>query len=201
MPSASPTEDDPTAQRDLALMRSVQSGDLDAFRELVELHQNRVAGVIGRLVGSQFDHTELAHEVFVRVWKSADRYQPSARFTTWLLTITRNLVLNEIRYRSRHATVSIEPLEDEESAPRWEIRDPAAQRPDRAMEEAELQLAIERALAALPEAQRTAMHLRRYEGMAYEDIALVLETSVSSVKSLLFRARAQLKEALQEFLE
>lgn len=200
MPSASPTEDDPEAQRDLALMRHVQAGNLDAFRELVELHQNRVAGAIGRLVGNQFDHSELAHEVFVRIWKSADRYQPSAKFTTWLLTITRNLVLNEIRYRSRHATVSLEPDRDDESTPRREIQDSATQRPDHAMEEAELQLAIERALASLPEAQRMAIHLRRYEGLAYEEIAIVLETSVSSVKSLLFRARTQLKEALQEFL-
>jgi len=201
MPAAPSPEDDPDASRDIALMRSVQQGDMDAFRDLVELHKNRVAGVIARMVGPQFDHSELAHEVFVRVWKSAARYQPSARFSTWLLTIARNLVLNEVRYRNRHATVSLENERQDESTSGWEIQDHTTHTPSKALEETELQEAIDRAMQTLPEVQRTAIHLRRFEGLSYDEIAEILETTVPSVKSLLFRARTQLREALRDFLE
>ncbi|MEY2600063.1 MAG: hypothetical protein RLZZ142_2322 [Verrucomicrobiota bacterium] len=203
MPPLSPSEGDPLAERDIALMRLVQRGDMEAFRELVETHQHRVAGTIARMVGSGFDYAELAHEVFVRVWKSAARYEPSARFTTWLLTITRNLVLNEFRYRSRHATVPLSPLTSDphEAASELPLPDLSCPSPDGALQEAELLEAIEKALLALPENQRTAVILRRHEGLSYEDIASVLRTSVASVKSLLFRARTQLREALREHLD
>ena len=200
MPPIPPNDADPDFQRDLEWMRRVQNGDLEAFRNLVETHQNRVAGLIARMVGSQFDHSELAHEVFVKVWKSAARYQPSARFTTWLMTVTRNLVLNEFRYRNRHATISLETPDEEGQAP-VDPRDFSTQTPDAALEEAELQDAIEKAIAQLPETQRTALHLRRFEGLSYEEIAEILETSVSSIKSLLFRARSELRERLRDYLD
>jgi RNA polymerase sigma-70 factor (ECF subfamily) len=200
MPSPPPNDEDPDFQRDLDWMRRVQNGEVEAFRALVETHQNRVAGLIARMVGSQFDHSELAHEVFVKVWKSAARYQPSARFTTWLMTVTRNLVLNEFRYRNRHATVALESPSPEGPAS-FDPRDPSVQTPDTALQEAELQAAIETAIAQLPEQQRTALHLRRFEGLSYEEIAAVLDTSVSSVKSLLFRARTELREKLRDHLE
>lgn len=201
MPSIPPNDADADALRDLEWMRRVQNGDLEAFRLLVETHQNRVAGMIARMVGSQFDHSELAHEVFVKVWKSASRYQPSARFTTWLMTVTRNLVLNEFRFRNRHSTLSIHETSEGETAASFDPADRSALTPDAALEEVELQNAIERAIASLPEAQRTAIHLRRFEGLSYEEIAAILETSVSSVKSLLFRARTDLRESLREYLE
>lgn len=201
MPPDPSTEGDLLAQRDLVLIQRIQEGDLDAFRELVQTHQQRVAGTIARMVGPGFDYSELAHEVFVRVWKSASRYRPSARFTTWLMTLTRNLVLNEIRYRSRHATVSLDAPQSEETGSPRDLPDFSALGPDAVLQQVELEQAIDRALQDLPENQRTALVLRRYQDLPYEEIAVVLETSVSSVKSLLFRARTQLREALREFLD
>jgi RNA polymerase sigma-70 factor (ECF subfamily) len=114
------------------------------------------------------------------------------------MTIARNLVINEIRYRTRHPTVSRDAL-SEEGGPLEELPSQAA-RPDAALLEREMQEAIENALQGLPENQRTAIVLRRYEGLSYEEIAAVLEVSVPSVKSLLFRARTTLRETLQDYL-
>src|SRR5438034_1037357 len=98
---------------DVRLMRLVSQGDTSAFEELVERHQALVAGTVARMLGSNSDVEDIAQQVFIRVWKSARRYVPRAKFTTWLLKITRNLVFNELRRTKRRAQV---PLESEASA-------------------------------------------------------------------------------------
>src|SRR5436305_6006338 len=100
---------------DLRLMRLVGEGDTGAFEELVEKHQALVAGTIGRMLGSNSDVEDIAQQVFIRVWKSARRYVPRAKFTTWLLKITRNLVFNEMRRSKRHGHIPIQndPLAEE----------------------------------------------------------------------------------------
>lgn len=189
-----------TRLRDADWMRRVQRGDEEAFRSLILAYQSRIAAALARMAGPAFDPEELAHEVFVRVWKSAHRYEPSARLSTWLLTIARNLFLNELRYRNRHPTVSMQASE-EEGQPRFALPPgPAALHPDTALIERELHEAIDAALQKLPENQRTAMVLRRYEDLSYEEIAEVLGVSVGSVKSLLFRARTTLRELLADHL-
>ncbi len=201
MPPREPSPDaDLAQQRDVAWMRRVQSGDMDALALLIDEHKNRVTAGVARMAGPGFDAEEITHEVFVRVWKSAARYEPSARFTTWLFTIARNLVLNEIRYKTRHPTVSRDALSQEGGAME-EGAPEAGVRPDSALLASELEEAIDRALQALPENQRTAVVMRRYEELSYEEIAGVLEVSVSSVKSLLFRARTTLRELLKQHLE
>ena len=188
-------------QRDLAWMRRIQQGDSEALRELIEAHQHRVAAMAFRVGGPGTDLEEVAHETFIRVWKFAHRYQPTARFTSWMLTITRNILLNEIRYRNRHPTVPLEPPEDAQgNSPRQEgLQDQGAHAPDAALQDSELQEAIDRAMQKLPEIQRTALTLRTYEDLSYEEIATVLGTSVPSVKSLLFRARSDMKKMLQHY--
>jgi RNA polymerase sigma-70 factor (ECF subfamily) len=135
----------------------------------------------------------------VRVWKHAARYQPSAKFTTWLMTITRNLVFNEMRRRRRSQQVSMDA--DEGDTIRHQLVDEQAVAPSEEMLDSELHEAIDAAIASLPETQRLAIVLRRYEGMPYEEIAEVLKTSVPAVKSILFRARAELKARLKKYLE
>jgi RNA polymerase sigma-70 factor (ECF subfamily) len=201
MPPREPSPDaDLAQQRDVAWMRRVQSGDTDALALLINEHKNRVAAGVARMAGPGFDAEEITHEVFVRVWKSAARYEPSARFTTWLFTIARNLVLNEIRYKTRHPTVSRDALAKEGGA-MDECAHETGVRPDSALLASELEEAIDVALQALPENQRTAVVMRRYEELSYEEIASVLEVSVSSVKSLLFRARTTLRESLRQYLD
>ena len=188
------TEED---AEDIRLMALVSGGDASAFEQLVERHQRLVVGTVTRMLGNTSDAEDISQQVFVRVWKSANRYVPRAKFTTWLLKITRNLVFNELRRRSRHAQVSLQSESEEEERP---IRDEHAIAPDAALLEQELQKAIDAAIANLPEAQRMAVILRRYEELSYEEIAETLDQSVSAVKSLLFRARTELRQSLERYL-
>ncbi|MEO8206887.1 MAG: sigma-70 family RNA polymerase sigma factor [Chthoniobacterales bacterium] len=182
---------------DIALMLRVKDGDLDAFHALVQGYQYRVVGTVTRMLGNEEGSEDIAQQVFLRVWKSARTYKPTAKFNTWLMTITRNLVFNEIRRRSRHPTQSLN-LEFDDRPQQYE--DPTVSSPAEQMQEKELQAAIDAAIAALPEQQRMAVVLRRYEELSYDEIAAILSTSVSAVKSMLFRARAELREHLQKYL-
>jgi RNA polymerase sigma factor (sigma-70 family) len=184
---------------DVALMRRVRDGDLEAFETLVTRHQHSVVGTAAKMLGGTADAEDIGQQVFMRVWKHAARYQPSAKFTTWLMTITRNLVFNELRRRRRSQQVSMDA--DEGDTIRHQFVDEQAAAPSEEMLDSELHEAIDAAIASLPEAQRLAIVLRRYEGMPYEEIAEVLKTSVPAVKSILFRARAELKARLKKYLE
>lgn len=193
----SPAETPDENARDVRLMQLVSAGETAAFEELVERHQRLVVGTVARMLGSNSDVEDIAQQVFVRVWKSAKRYVPRAKFTTWLLKITRNLVFNELRRRSRHAQLPLQGESEDEVRP---LRDERATTPDAALLEQELRGAIEAAIAQLPETQRMAVVLRRYDELSYEEIAEVLDQSVPAVKSLLFRARTELRSRLNRYL-
>lgn len=183
---------------DLELMARVRTGDSGAFETLVERHQARVVGTIARMLGSADEAEDLAQQVFIRVWKSAPRWEARAQFTTWLLTITRNLVFNEVRRRSRARLVSMD--EEGESGPR-EMLDERVSSPDEEARVSELQEKIDEAIRSLPEQARMALILRRYEELSYEEIAKVLDSTVPAVKSMLFRARSELRERLSAYLD
>jgi len=189
------SEDD---AEDIRLMRLVAEGDTTAFEKLVERHQALVAGTVARMLSSNSDVEDIAQQVFVRVWKSAGRYVARAKFTTWLLKITRNLVFNEMRRAKRHPHL---PVQIEPEAEEIPLKDEATATPDATLLQAELQSAIETAITLLPETQCMALVLRRYEELSYEEISDVLDLSVPAVKSLLFRARAELRERLRDYLE
>jgi RNA polymerase sigma-70 factor, ECF subfamily len=182
---------------DVRLMQLVSGGDTRAFEELIERHQSLVAGTVARMLGSNSDVEDIAQQVFIRVWKSARRYVPRAKFTTWLLKITRNLVFNELRRSKRHALV---PLQSEPGAEEFPLKDEKNLPPDASLLEVELQQAIEDAIMQLPESQRMALVLRRYEQLSYEQIAEILDLSVPAVKSVLFRARTELRSRLSRYL-
>src|SRR5438552_12015532 len=182
---------------DVRLMRLVSQGDTSAFEELVERHQALVAGTVARMLGSNSDVEDIAQQVFIRVWKSASRYVPRAKFTTWLLKITRNLVFNELRRTKRRAQV---PLESAAGGEEPALKDESNPAPDASLLEVELQRAIEEAIMQLPENQRMALVLRRYEQLSNEQIAEVLNLSVPAVKSVLFRARTELRSRLSRYL-
>lgn len=185
------------SEDDHALMRRIATGDAHAFRDLVERHQKAVVGTAAKMLGGYDDAEDIGQQVFLRVWKNAKRYRPDARFTTYLFTITRNLVFNETRRRGRKKEVSADEIE-ESTGHLAEER--AELQPDAQLLQDELRQAVDRAIASLPEAQRMAVVLRRYEQLPYEEIAKVLDLSVSAVKSLLFRARTALRESLSDYL-
>src|ERR1700731_1940777 len=140
------SDTDPTAAQpaddaeDVRLMRLIGRGDDDAFEQLIERHQTLVAGTVARMLGSNSDVDDIAQQVFIRVWKSASRYVARAKFTTWLLKITRNLVFNELRRSKRHAYVPMQPDPQCEELP---VKDAGDQGPDALLLEAELQRKIE----------------------------------------------------------
>src|SRR5947199_4356955 len=191
---AARSEDD---AEDVRLMQLVSGGDATALEQLIERHQALVAGTVARMLGSNSDVEDIAQQVFIRVWKSARRYKPRAKFTTWLLKITRNLVFNELRRTKRRALVS---LDSAAGANEPALKDESNPAPDASLLEAELQKAIEEAIMHLPETQRMALVLRRYEQLSYEQIAEVLDLSVPAVKSVLFRARTELRSRLSKYL-
>lgn len=181
-----------------AWMERIGRGDHAAFRELVETHRDAVVGTVARMLGNPAEAEDIAQQVFLRIWRNASRYRPDAKFTTYLFTITRNLVFNETRRRSRRREVS---ADEREESPSGVIEESAERRPDAELVHAELRAAIDRAITSLPEAQRMAVVLRRYEQLPYEEIAEVLGITVSAVKSLLFRARTTLRDSLRDHLE
>lgn len=189
---------DPETTIDHELMVKIGNGDHAAFRTLVERHQNSLVGTISKMLGNESDSEDIAQQVFIRIWKHAKRYKPDNKFTTYLYTIARNLVYNESRRRSRKRTASTDQLSDEHHL---QFPDDANHEPDNNLLESELRNAIDVAIQKLPENQRMAVVLRRYENVPYEEIAVILNTSVPSVKSLLFRARTTLREHLAKYLD
>ena len=195
--SLTPTDADET-DLDFSLMERVGAGDHAAFRQLVERHQNAVIGTVTKMLGNSSESEDISQQVFLRIWRNARRYRPDAKFTTYLFTITRNLVFNETRRRGRKKEVSSDEREENSNQ---SIEASPHQRPDSELLQAELQQAVDKAIASLPDVQRMAVVLRQYEQLSYDEIAGVLKLSVPAVKSLLFRARATLREILSGHLE
>src|SRR5246127_5377527 len=158
------TTDETGEAEDLRLMLLVGRGDTAAFEELIERHQALVAGTVARMLGSNSDVEDIAQQVFIRVWKSARRYVPRAKFTTWLLKITRNLVFNELRRSKRHVHVSLQSEPGVEDPP---VRDEMNLAPDASLLEVELQRTIEEAILQLPEAQRLGLVFARSQELWY----------------------------------
>jgi RNA polymerase sigma-70 factor (ECF subfamily) len=174
-------------------MLRVREDDMEAYRLLVERYQQRVVNTVFRYTGDGAGAEDLAQEVFIKVFKARKTYQPVAKFSTWLFRIATNLCLNEIRNRKHRPNVS---LDDNP------LLDPGQDdRTGEAAERQELVAAVRRALDALPENQRMAVVLNKYEDRSYEEIGAALGMTVSAVKSLLFRARQAMKERLEQFFE
>jgi RNA polymerase sigma-70 factor, ECF subfamily len=191
----------PNLDPDAALMLRVKQGDTTAFTELVEKYKQPVMNLAYRTVRDATEAEDLAQNVFVQVYKSAARYKSTAKFSTWLFTIARNLCLNEIRRRSRHPAESLDATHPEqEDQPLQQFEDKKTFSPPESLLQSELAQKIDRALADLPENQRAAILLCRQDELSYEEIAEVLGCSVSATKSLIHRGRETLKERLKAYL-
>jgi RNA polymerase sigma-70 factor, ECF subfamily len=186
---------------DAILMLRVKQGDLPAFEILVEKYKQQVMNLAYRTLGGASEAEDIAQNVFIQVFKSAHRYKVTARFTTWLYTITRNLCLNEIRRRNRHPTESLDLKHpDFTDQPLRQFEDEGYSSPPESALLVELEEKIEESLASLPEKQRTALFLFRQQEMSYEEISQVLRCSLSATKSLIHRARETLKQQLKPYL-
>jgi len=187
---------------DAALMLRVKRGDRAAFAELVGKYQQPLFNFICRTLRDEAESEDVAQNVFLQVYKSRQRYQHTAKFSTWLFTIARNLCLNEIRRRSRHPAESIEENQAEnEDQPQRQYVDKKTDLPVDNVLHGELAGKIEQAIAELPETQRTAILLCRQDELSYEEIAVILDCSLSATKSLIHRGRETLKEKLKPYLQ
>jgi RNA polymerase sigma-70 factor (ECF subfamily) len=180
---------------DVQLMLDVKAGDHASFDLLLEKYRVPLVNFLYRMVRDSATAEDLAQEVFLRVYRARKQYSPSAKFTTWMFRIATNLALNSVRdNRYRRMQVSLDASTEEDETP---IQVPAREkRIDEHMVERDRAEFIQGAIARLPEKQRVAVLLHKYEEMDYGEIARILECSESALKSLLFRAYETLRVQL-----
>lgn len=179
---------------DAELMLKVKEGDGASFGVLLEKHRSSVVHFLYRMVQNTAVAEELAQEVFLRVYRSRATYEPTAKFTTWLFRIATHLALNALR-DNRNERLQDRLDEDSAEMPVRQVSDTRPTVEQTMVYEAKLE-EVRRAIAALPEKQRAAVLMHKYEEMEYSQIAKVLNCSDSAVKSLLFRAYETLRARL-----
>ncbi|NBB94838.1 MAG: sigma-70 family RNA polymerase sigma factor [Planctomycetes bacterium] len=183
----------------MRLMLAFQAGNAAAFDRLVERNVKTVHALVYRFLREASMLDDITQEVFLRVYRYAPRYQPSAKFSTWLYRITANLCFNVMRSRKKRRAASLDAMGDDDS--HREVPDPSQPSPQADLDaEERRRLAVE-AVNRLPENQRLAIVLNKFHDLSYEDIAETMETTTMAVKSLLSRARANLRDDLQRQLK
>jgi RNA polymerase sigma-70 factor (ECF subfamily) len=189
---------------DVRLMLAVRDDDGSAFEELMRRYQDRLITVLDHLVGNRDQAEDLAQDVFLRIYRSRKSYVPGAKFSTWLFTIANNVASNARRSRSRRKEVNLD-LRPATTTGIHSI-DELAQAasglmPTRQIDKAEMREVVRGAISTLNERQRLAVLLSKFESMSYEDIAETMEMTPQAVKSLLSRARTNLREVLEPYLQ
>lgn len=190
---------DPDVQR----MLRVRAGDDVAFAELVDAYQDRLIGIFAHMLRDAQAAEDLAQEAFLRVYRARERYQPTAKFATWLFRIANNLASNRIRSLSRRKEVDLKVTESGPLGPRPEEKlamEKSALMPGRQLDKQEMREIVRKALDTLNERQKMALLLNKFEHMSYVDIAAAMDLTVQAVKSLLTRARENLRTQLEPFL-
>lgn len=189
---------------DVRLMMQVREGNAAAFEALVEKYQARLIGILGHMTNHSDQAEDLAQEVFMRIYRARERYVPGSRFSTWLYTIAQNVASNARRKRSRRREVNltnspsgkvpVRPLDTLATAS-------SGLMPTRQVDRKEMTIIVKQAIQQLSDRQRMALLLCKFEGMSYLEIAESMELTPQAVKSLLSRARINLREVLQPYLE
>ncbi len=191
-------QEDPGAR----LMMAWQAGDESAFDELVESYSGRVWGLCTRFLGNVSGREDLVQDVFLRVIRARDRYQPTACFSTWIYRIVFNLCVNRRERKRDMLSLDGPVLGGSEDGPsRLDFEDETTADPSDGLIVGDVIDAVRSAIDDLPDSQRMALILAKYEEMSYVDIAVVLDTSEKAIKSLVHRAREALREKLAPFFE
>lgn len=188
---------------DVRLMLQVRDDNAAAFTELVTRYQHRLLTLLANLVPNRQQAEDLAQDVFLRVYRSRKSYQPDAKFVTWLFRIATNVASNAVRSHGRRREVHVAPPASDETSPlslEQLAKASSGAMPTRRLDKAELSEVVRVALSSLNEQQRMALMLSKFEEMGYQDIAETLGISVSAVKSVLWRARENLRELLAPYV-
>jgi RNA polymerase sigma-70 factor (ECF subfamily) len=189
--------DDP----DVQLMLRFQKGDVEAFQQLFQKYSPAVANFAFQFVGTRARAEEITQEVFLQVYRWQKRYEPKAKFSTWLFKIANNHCLNEVRKGEYRVTLeALEPADPEDERPR-DLPDTNPGTGEETLAAKEAAGRIQAILRRIPMNQRTALLLSRLEGLSYQEVAEVLGSTEKAVKSLVFRATQSLKDGLRDILE
>lgn len=183
-------------------MLAWQDGDEQAFEQLVEEYSGMVYSLLTRFLGRRPGREDMVQEVFLRIVRARDRYQPTARFSTWLYRIVFNMAVNETQRGGARRSVSLDqPVGREDTGTLLDLQDAGAPDPSSGLERGDAVQAVREAIAALPEKQRAALILAKYHDTPYAEIGEVLGSSEKAIKSLIHRARETLRVSLAPFLQ
>ena len=186
---------------DVALMQKVKRGDAAAYRDLFAKYNEPIVNFAFRFVGNRHRAEELTQDAFLQIYRARSRYEPKARFTTYLYRVVTNLCLNELRRFEYHGkTEALEGRPNEEGEANREFADENIPESEDLLAGVETGTRIRNVLDALPANQKSALLLSRVEGLSYQEVADVLETTESAVKSLIFRATQTLRQELADLL-
>ena len=190
---------------DVQLMLRVREEDEAAFAQLVATYQDRLIGLLTNLVGDRTTAEDVAQETFLRVYRARHGYEANAKFSTWLFSIAHNLASNARRTLGRRKETQLASAPDSsgpQPGPQAQaVPEKSALMPSRLMAKAELMEKVQAAMETLNDRQRMALLLHKFEGMSYIDIGAAMEMTPQAVKSLLSRARDQLRVALEEYAQ
>ncbi|MFT6714320.1 MAG: RNA polymerase sigma-70 factor (ECF subfamily), partial [Planctomycetota bacterium] len=200
-PEASPADEN--VDEGVRLMLAWQAGDEAAFDQLVAAYSGRVFALLTRFLGQSSRREDLVQEVFIRVLRSRDRYQPTARFSTWIYRIVFNLATNERARSAPRRHLSLDQVSDTQGGDQSlgeMIIDETSQEPSEQLEREDVVGAVRAAIADLPEQQRMALILAKYDELPYTEIAVILDSSEKAIKSMVHRARTSLRVVLEPLL-
>jgi len=189
------------SEDDIQLMLRFKNGEETCFEQLVERHKTRVFNLVYRFLGSDREAEDIAQEIFIKVYHSKDSYTPKAKFTTWLYTICKNTCLNELRKRKAPCVSIDDPVRLEEDTVTLQVKDCSTPSPADSVLNDEKAAIVRDAIDSLSDQQKMAVILCRYEKLSYDEIAQIMRCSVKAVKSLLHRAKEQLRDKLKYYVE
>lgn len=187
---------------DAYLVARALDGELPAFEKLVTRYQNKIVGFSARMLNDQDEAEDVAQEVFIKAYRSLESFRGDASFSTWIYRIATNLCIDRLRAKKRRPQQAYsldEPYDKEEDKGGREIAD-FSNEPTREVEREELRRRVRQVMSEMPEKMRTILIMCDMQGMAYEDIAKVLNCPIGTVKSRLFHARADLGRRLRPYI-
>ena len=186
-----------TREEELAVIRRVQKGDVNAFEALVSAYEKNVYNLALRMMGNAQDAEDMAQEAFLKAYNSLPGFRGDSKFSVWLYRIVSNVCLDQLRKKSKRPTVSLSMEDEDGEETQLDLPD-TAQSPEELLEKKLTREAVRRGLAQLPEDARQILLLREIQGLSYEEIGEALGLEAGTVKSRIFRARKRLCAFLLE---
>jgi len=183
-------------ESDIELMLRTKAGDDSAYSELIRRHYKGVLNYVYRFTNLRENSEDLTQEVFLRVYRSAKQYKPEAKFTTWLYKIATNVSLTYVKKKNKDKNVSLDEMNENTG----EVEDPSVEISDDIIYRNEMKNVIFSVMESLPEREKVAIMLCKYEGLSYEETANVLECTVGAVKAYVHRGRMKLANKLKPYL-